>query len=382
VKRLIPLALLVPLAVAACSSSSKPASTGSTTTAASDTTAPSTTGGGGSSSVQTGNPSSSVTLNEDGSSLLYPFLQVLETPLHTQYSNVTLNAAAGGSGKGISDATSGTVQMGGSDAYLSPSQLAANSSLMNIPIVISSQDVNFNLHGISSLKLSGDVIAKMYMGQIKTWNDPAIAALNSGVSLPSTPVVPVRRVDSSGDTFIFTSFLSATNQAWSNGPSLGTTVTWPPVTGELTANGNPGMVQTCSATPGCIAYVGVSAESSAVSAGLGAAMLQDKDGNFISDTTATVESAVNAGSGSVPANLAAPLIYEPGNSWPIVNFEYIIVKKTQPSSDTALAIRDFLTFAMDPNGGSSPQCLNKESFVALPSAVVPKVDAAIASITG
>jgi phosphate transport system substrate-binding protein len=380
-KRLIPLAVIVPLALAACSSSSK--STANTTVPSSATTAPSTTSdSGGNTAVSTSNPTSPQTLNESGSTLLYPFLQVLVSPLHAQFSNITLNPGPGGSGKGISDAKAGTTQIGGSDAYLSSADLASG-SLLNIPIVISSQDVNYNLPGINNLKLSGDVIAKMYQGQIKTWNDPAIKALNPGVNLPATPIVPVRRVDASGDTFIFTSFLSDTNSAWNNGPSFGTSVTWPAAPGELTANGNPGMVQTCHATPGCIAYIGVSAESDAVSAGLGVAMLQNKAGNFVSDTQATVESAVTAGSGNVPSNLAAPLIYEPGaQSWPIVNFEYIIVKKNQPNPDVALAIRDFLTWAMDPNGGSSPQYLNKESFVALPSPVVPKVHAAIATISG
>jgi phosphate transport system substrate-binding protein len=330
-----------------------------------------------------GNPASSVTLTEAGSSLLYPFLQELVTPLHTQYPNVTLSPAAGGSGKGISDAIAGTTNMGGSDAYLSSGQLSANAGLMNVPIAVSSQDVNFNLHGITSLKLSGTVIAEMYQGKITKWNNSAIAALNPGVTLPAETIVPVHRVDSSGDTFIFTSFLSQADPTWSSGPSFGTTVSWPTVSGELTANGNPGMVQTCSSAPGCIAYVGISAESSAQSAGLGVAQLQNKDGNFVSDTSSTVEAAVSAGAGNMPSNLAQPLIFESGaQSYPIVNFEYIVVKQSQSSADIALAIRDFLGFAIDPTGGSSPTYLAKEQFEALPGSVVPQVRAAIAKITG
>ncbi|HVA73548.1 MAG TPA: phosphate ABC transporter substrate-binding protein PstS [Acidimicrobiales bacterium] len=374
VKRLVPLALVAALGVAACSSSSK--SNTSSTTAATTPPATSTT-------PVTGNPTSAVTLNESGSTLLYPFLQELVDPLHSAFANITLNPGPGGSGKGISDAIAGTTQIGGSDAYLSPSQLSSNPGLMNIPIVISAQAVNYNLPGISNLKLSGDIIAKMYEGKISKWNDPAIAALNSGVSLPATTVVPVRRIDSSGDTFIFTSFLSATNTEWQNGPAFGTTVTWPAAPGELTANGNPGMVQTCHATAGCIAYIGVSAEAQAQSAGLGEVMLQNKDGNFVQPAQANIEAAVSAGSGNVPDNLAAPLIFEPGaQSYPIVNFEYIIVKSQQSSSDLAMAIRTFLAWAMDPNGGSTTSYLAEEDFVALPSSVVPKVQAAIAKITG
>lgn len=321
-------------------------------------------------------------LTESGSSLLYPFLQELVSPLKQAYSNVSLSPAAGGSGKGISDAIAGNVDLGGSDAYLSSGQAQQNPGLANIPVVVSAQAVNYNVPGVSNLKLSGDVLAQMYQGKITSWNDKSIAALNPGVKLPSTKIVPVRRVDSSGDTFLFTSFLSATNTAWSNGPSMGTTVTWPAVGGELTANGNPGMVQTCKSTPGCVAYVGVSAESDAKSAGLGEAMLQNKAGKFLQPATDNITAAAAAGASSMPANLAQSLIYEPGdNSYPITNFEYLMVKTHQPSASKAMAIRDFLSFAMDPNGGSTKALLSKETFVALPSPVVPLVQAAIAKIS-
>ncbi len=387
-KRLIPLALIAPLAVAACGSSTKSSTSSATTTPAPAATSAggssTTTGGsssGGSANLNLGNPTSAVTLNEAGSTLIYPFLQELVTPLQAQYSNVHLVPGPGGSGKGISDAIAGTTQLGGSDAYLSPTQLSSNPDLMNIPIAISSQAVNYNVKGVSNLKLTGDVIAQIYQGKITKWNDPAIAKLNPGVTLPAQNIVPVRRVDASGDTFIFTSFLSATNSAWNNGPAFGTTVTWPAVSSELTANGNPGMVQTCSATPGCIAYIGISSEAAAKTAGLGEAQLQNKAGNYVQPDQTTVESAVSAGAGNVPANLAAPLIYEPGaQSYPIVNFEYLVVKAKQSSADVARALRDFFAFAISPTGGSTPQYLAKEQFVGLPSNVVPLVDAAIAKI--
>jgi phosphate transport system substrate-binding protein len=379
-KRLIPLALIVPLAIAGCSSTSKPTTSGSSTTTPGSTSS-TTAATGGAASLNTANPATAVTLNESGSSLLYPYLQELVIPLHAAYSNVSLAPAAGGSGKGITDAIAGITQMGGSDAYISNAQLTANPGLLNIPIGVSSQAVDYNLPGITNLKLSGDVLAKIYEGTIKTWNDPAITALNPGVTLPAKAIVPVRRVDSSGDTFIFTSFLTATNQTWSNGPSMGTTVSWPTVPTEETASGNPGMVQTCSTTPGCIAYIGISAQSKAQTAGLGEAELQNKAGNYELPSSSTVLAAVTAGAGDVPSNLAASLIYEPGaESYPIVNFEYIVTKKRQSSADTAQAIRDFLAFAISPTGGSTAAFLGKEQFEALPANVAPQVDSAIASI--
>jgi len=374
-KRLIPFAVLASLAVVACGSSSKSSST-PPSTAVTPTTASAT-------ALNIGNPTTPVSLNEDGSSLLYPFLLELVGPLHTAYPNITLATAAGGSGKGISDAEVGNVQMGGSDAYLSPGDMTKYPGLENVPIAISSQAINYNLPGVTNLKLSGNVIAQIYQGTITSWNAPAIAALNPGVTLPAMKIVPVRRVDSSGDTFIFTSFLSATNTTWASGPSFDTTVPWPPVSNELSADGNPGMVQTCHTTPGCIAYVGISEESAALAAGLGEAELQNEAMNFVLPSATTIESAVAAGVGSVPANLAAPLIYEPGaQSYPIVNFEYLVVKETQSSAAVAQAIRTFLVWASSPTGGSTPTFLAAKDFEALPTSVVAKADAVIAKITG
>ncbi|MDQ6782611.1 MAG: phosphate ABC transporter substrate-binding protein PstS [Actinomycetota bacterium] len=366
-------AALAATTLTACGSSTK---TSSSTTAAGSTssTAANVT-------VDTGNPTKAVTLTEDGSSLLFPYLQQLVAPLTQTFPNITLSPAAGGSGKGISDATSGTSLLGGTDAYLSPGQASASPGLLNIPIVVSAQAVNYNLPGMADLKLSGDIIAQMYLGKITKWNDPAIAKLNPGVTPPATTVVPVRRVDSSGDTFLFTSFLSATNQDWSNGPSLGTTVTWPPAAGELTANGNPGMVQTCSTTPGCIAYVGVSAESTAKTANLGEAMLQNKAGQFTQPSSDNINAAVAASVDGVQPNLVANIIYADGpQSYPIVNFEYLVVKSSQADADTAKAMRTFFSFALDPSKGATPANLDKEGFVALPTSVVPKVNAAVAKI--
>ena len=331
----------------------------------------------------TGNPSSAVTLQESGSSLLYPFLQELVQPLKQQNPNITLAPAAGGSGKGISDAIDGTVQLGGSDAYLSPGQLQQNQGLMNIPVAISAQAVNYNLPGVTGLKLSGDVLAQIYQGKITKWNAPAIASLNPGINLPATTIVPVRRVESSGDTFLFTSYLSATNSTWQNGPGMGTTVTWPAVPGEVTAKGNPGMVQTCQATPGCVAYVGISAEQSAQQAHLGEAQLQNKDGKFVQLGQATINAAVQAGATNIPANLAQSLINAPGaSSYPIVNYEYLVVKQQQSSADMAQAIRTFLAWTMATTGGNQAQYLDKEGFVALPAPVRQAAMSSVAKITG
>ncbi|HEX4214815.1 MAG TPA: phosphate ABC transporter substrate-binding protein PstS [Candidatus Dormibacteraeota bacterium] len=323
-----------------------------------------------------------MTLSEAGSSLVEPYLAALAPQLTSAYSNITLTPSAGGSGVGISDAATNLIDLGGSDAYLSDSEMTQYPGLMNIPIAISAQEIAYNLPGVSDLKLSGNILAEIYQGKITKWNDPAIAKLNSGVNLPSATIVPIRRVDSSGDTFIFSSFLSATNSAWNNGPAFGTTVTWPAVTGELTATGNPGMVQAAHATPDSIAYIGISVKSSIQSAGLGIAELQNKAGKFVSASQATITSAVTNSAQDIPSNLAQSLIYEPGaQSYPIVNYEYMMVQKQQKDANTALAIRTFLTWAVDSSGGANATNLASVNFIALPSNVLLKIKPAIGSIT-
>ena len=378
-KKLIPFAIAAAALVGACGSSGG-SSTGTTaaTTAASTGSSTPATGGTGS----TANPSSPVNLTESGSSLLYPYLQLLVAPLKAAYANVTLAPAAGGSGAGIIAATNGNSDMGGSDAYLTNAELSAG--LANIPIAVSAQDVFVNLPNVTDLKLSGSVLSQIYQGKITAWNDPAISTLNPGVTLPTTKIIPIHRADSSGDTFLFTGFLSKTDSSgWggSSGPGQGTTVTWPSVPSALTATGNPGMVSTCKASPGCVAYIGISAQSTALAAGLEEAQLKDQAGDFVTANATTINNAVTNAGGNVAANLAADLLYAPGSmSYPIVNFEYIIVKPKQSNANTALAIRDFLTFAISPTGGSASTLLAKDNFQALPASVLPKVTAAIASV--
>ena len=333
-------------------------------------------------SVTVGNPNRPVTLSESGSSLVLPYLQKMVAPLHADYPAISLAPAGGGSGKGVSDAISGAVVMGGSDAFLSDGQAAQNPDLLDIPIAVSAQAINYNLPGVNDLRLSGDVIARIYEGRIGTWNDPAIAKLNPDVSLPPTPIAPVHRSDASGDTFLFTAFLTAANTDWRDGPAYSTTVTWPSVQGARTATGNPAMVQVCSQTPGCIAYVGISAEAAATTAKLGEARLQNRAGQFLEPTPATITAAKDvAGQAPIPADLRVSLIDEEGaQSYPIVNYEYLMVRSQQPDANTALAVRTFLAWAIDAGRGSSPANLGTVGFVALPTTVVPWVRAAIAKV--
>ena len=227
------------------------------------------------------------TILETGSTLLYPLMGAWTQAYQKQFASTsgatkgqpyaTIDTGATGSGTGLADAASGTVDIGASDAYLSSSAKTSTPSLVNIALAISAQQINYNLPGIKNLKLDATVLAGMYNGKITTWNDPAIKALNPGVNLPSMKVVPLHREDSSGDTFLFTSFLNA--QAASDWPTslVNTTITWPK--GSTTAEtGNGGMVSGCQATKGCVAYIGISYLQKTQAAGLGTAMLKNAAG--------------------------------------------------------------------------------------------------------
>ncbi|QSO52462.1 phosphate ABC transporter substrate-binding protein PstS [Alicyclobacillus curvatus] len=340
------------------------------------------TGASNSAAASSGN----VTLNETGSSLLYPlFNNQWIAAYQSVDSNVKLTAASTGSGTGISQAIAGTVQIGASDAYLSDAQMKQNPNMLNIPLAISAQQIMYNLPGVTGhLKLTGDILGQIYLGKIKYWDDAAITALNPGVKLPHQQIVPVRRTDGSGDTFLFTQFLSDTNKTWgsSSGPQFGTSISWPALSSLVGANGNDGVVTQLANTKYSVGYVGISWLDKGTQKGLGYAQLQNKAGNFVLPTQQNIQAAASSMVSQVPTDERISLIYAPGaNSYPIINFEYAIINKQQ-SAGTASALKKFLTWAIDPKGGDSSQYMTPVHFLPLPSSVAPKSQAQINQIGG
>lgn len=327
----------------------------------------------------------STTLTEAGSSLMFPLFQIW-APAYHKYTNgsVTISPAAGGSGLGISEATSGTVDIGASDAYLSPADMSASPSLENIPIAISAQMINYNVPGITKhLKLSGKVLSDIYQGKITKWNSSAIAAINPGVKLPSLKIIALHRSDGSGDSFIFTQYLSKSDPSgWGAKYSYNTAYPGPSISNSLAENGNGGMVTGCAATKGCIAYIGISYRSMTNSDGLGEAMLQNGEGNYLLPGAASITAEAAHYASKVPANEAISMIDGPvAGGYPIVNFEYAIVNKRQSSSSRASAIRNFLTWASSPTKGSATKYLYQVNFEPLPSSVLFQSAAQLARIS-
>jgi phosphate transport system substrate-binding protein len=322
-------------------------------------------------------------LTETGSTLLYPLFNLWAGGYNDKYSDVTVQTAATGSGTGISAATNGTTDIGASDAYLSPSVVASTPTLKNIPLAISAQLVAYNVPGVvSHLKIPGKVLSQIYQGQITKWNASQIANANSGVTLPNIPIVTLHRSDSSGDTFLFSSYLSkADPSGWGTKYGFNTTIPWPAAPGALGESGNSGMVAGCKATPGCLAYIGISYLTQTLQAGLGYASLQNGKGQYVVPTSASVASAAAGFTKQTPANGTISMIYGKTNgAYPIVNYEYAIVNAKQSSTSKAKGIRSLLEWAIDPKQGNSAQYLSQVDFQPLPSKVMAQSLKQIASI--
>ena len=311
----------------------------------------------------------SVHLLETGSTLLYPLFNLWVPDYVKAHPGMQITTQGTGSGTGISEAASGIAQIGASDAYMSPAQLKKTPGVLNVPLAISSQIVNYNLPGLNQthLKLSGPALAGIYSGKIKFWDDPMLKEMNPGVALPHQAIIPVHRTDGSGDTFIFSQYLSFSDPHWMQNPGYGTTISWPPVQGGIGAEGNPGMVNAAKGNPYSIAYIGISFKKAIEAAGLGEAMLKNRAGKFVLASDQTVEAAVHATAAKTPKDERLSLIFAPGDeSYPIINYEYAIVKAQQPSPEIATAVKAFLEWAISTDGGSAAHYMKAVNFVALP----------------
>jgi phosphate transport system substrate-binding protein len=311
----------------------------------------------------------SVTLNETGSTLLYPLFRQWIPDYAKVTPDVTVTAAATGSGAGIAGATSGKAQIGASDAYMPDALFQQSRGIVNIPVAISAQTVNYNIPGLNNagLKLDGPTLAGIYSGKVTTWDAAEIAALNPGVQLPHQTIVPIRRSDASGDTFIFTQFLDFSTQSWEDRIGYGTSVEWPAVDGEQIAPGNDGMVKALTSTPYSVAYVGISFRDAIAKASLGTAQLKSQSGKFLLPTAKTISTAASSLDQRTPPDERLSLVFAPGeDSYPLINYEYLIVQTRQPDTQTAAALRHFLSWALALDGGNAQKYLDSVGFIALP----------------
>jgi phosphate transport system substrate-binding protein len=317
-------------------------------------------GGGGSSKVLSG----------AGSTLVYPLVSQWE-PDYATKAGVTITYGAIGSGGGIGAITARTVDFGASDAPLTSDQATACKGCIQIPWALAATVVSYNVKGVSNnLHLTGPVVADMFMGNITSWNDPKIKALNPGVNLPDTKVTPIYRSDGSGDSYVFTSYLSAVSPDWKSKVGASTQPSFPTGTG---AEKNSGVAASIQSTDGAIGYVAISYIAADK---LNEALLQNAAGKYVVPSVDSIKAAAAAVTTAQPDG-SIPLVNPPASAadaYPMSTYTYAIVPKT---SSKAAALKAFLTYAITDGQTFGPDL----GFPPLPAAVVASDKTEIASIS-
>jgi phosphate transport system substrate-binding protein len=276
-------------------------------------------GGGGSDKQASGDDN---TLIGAGSTFVYPLFSK-QFSEYNKETGLKVNYQSIGSGGGIQQLTHKTVDFGDSDAPLNEEQTKEiGSPVLHIPMCSGAVVISYNLPELKdTLRLTPDVIANIFLGKIKSWNDPQIAAVNSGVQLPSTPIVVAHRSDGSGTTNIFTTYLSKVSPQWSTSPGKGSSINWPI---GLGGKGNEGVAGLVKQTPGAIGYVEL---AYAVQNKMAFAKVKNKAGNFITPSVASTSAASNI---QLPEDSKVSLTdTDAPDGYPISGFTWALIYKEQ-----------------------------------------------------
>jgi phosphate transport system substrate-binding protein len=355
------------LGIAACGSSSSSSSSSGNPAPASGGSSSSSSGGG------------SATLNGAGSTLAAPIYQQWGSTLKSQ--GLTVNFNPVGSGAGIADLQTATVQFAGSDPALKPTDTSKmKGPVLQFPVAFGAITVSYNLSGVKSgLKLDGPTIANIFLGKIKTWNDPAIKSLNPGISLPSTAITVVHRSDSSGTTKGFTTFLEDYSSQWKSQVGADKDVKWPTGTG---AAKNSGVAAAIKQTQGAIGYV---EQAYALENGFTYAAVKNSHGQYVLPTIANTSAA--AVGIPVPADLGISTINAGGpTAYPIVSQTFLDAyqdpcKAGGSSSSVASGMKKWLTYALGAGQKTLGASSDQLPYAPLPASIAAKANTQLAKMT-
>jgi phosphate transport system substrate-binding protein len=290
---------------------------------------------------------------------------------YNKLTGVQVNYQAIGSGGGIKGITEKTVDFAGTDNAMTDQQLAdAKAPILHLPTVMGGIVATYNLPGVTSLKLTGDTLSGIFLGDIKKWNDPKLAADNPGVNLPSADIATVHRSDGSGTTAVFTDYLSKVSPAWKAKVGAAQTVQWP---GGVGAKGNDGIAGSVKSTPNSIGYVEL---IYALQQKLGAATMKNAAGKLVD---ANLDSVSKAAVGvTLPDDLRASLTNSSNpDAYPIVAMTYLLTYQDVADKGKALAMARFFWW-----GTHEGQAFAKDlGYAPLPAEVQTKVEAKIKAIT-
>ena len=279
-----------------------------------------------------------------------------------------------GSGGGIQQIQSQTVDFGASDAPMSDEDLRkAPGELLHIPTVLGAVVITYNLQGVSQpLRFSPDVIADIFLGKIKRWDDARIKADNAGVNLPANDIAVVHRSDGSGTTAVFTDYLSKVSPEWKTKPGAGKSIDWPVGQG---GKGNEGVSGQIKQQPNTIGYVEL---AYAVQTKLSVAVIRNKAGNFVTPSLDAVTAAAAESLATTPEDLRVSITDAAGaQAYPISSYTYILVYKEQKDAAKGKALVDFLWWALHDGEGFAKDL----QYAPLPAEIVEKASAKLNAIT-
>jgi len=334
-------------------------------------------GDGSNSSTASSTASSGGGADLTGAGATFPY--PIYSKWFSDYANATgikINYQSIGSGGGVRQISEQTVDFGASDGPMSDEELAKakGGPILHIPTVLGADVITYNVPGVTAvLKLTPSVIADIFMGRIKKWNDTRLASLNPGVSLPNQDILVVHRSDGSGTTYIFTDYLDKVSPAWHSGVGKGKEVKWPV---GLGGKGNEGVSGQVKQTPGAVGYVEL---AYAKQNNLPAALVRNKAGQYVAASVPAVTAAAAGVAQSLPPNTdyRISIVDAPGaQSYPISSFTWLLVYQHQKDAVKGKKLVDFLNWAMTEGEKSAPTL----DYAPLPAEMVITVKAKIATI--
>ncbi len=312
-----------------------------------------------------------VRLNGAGATFPAPLYQTWFQALNQKYPNLQVNYQPVGSGAGIEQFTKGLVDFGASDVAMTDEEIQkVQNGVLLLPMTAGSIVLAYNLPGVEGLKLPRDVYSGIFLGTIKSWNDPKIAAANPGAKLPNTPITTVHRSEGSGTTGVFTQHLSAINPEWKSKVGSGKTVNWP---AGVAAKGNDGVTAQIQQTQGSVGYVEY---AYAKNSKLNFATLENKSKQFVAPSDESAAKTLEAV--TLPENLRAFIADPEGNdSYPIVTYTWILANKKYSDATKAKAVEAMIEYGLTEGQKIATQL----GYVPLPQSVVQKVTTAADAIS-
>jgi len=283
-----------------------------------------------------------VQINGAGATFPYPIYSKWFDEYHKLHPNVAINYQSIGSGGGIRQITNQTVFFGATDGPMTNEQLqAAPGKILHFPTVLGADVPIYNVPNAKDLKFSGPLLADIFLGKVTKWNDPAIAKLNPGVTLPGTTITVVHRAEGSGTTYIWVDFLSKVSPEWKTKVGVSTAVKWPTGVG---GQGNEGVAGLVAQTPGAIGYVEL---IYALQTKLSYGSVQNMAGEFVQASEPSLTAAAAAAATQMPADFRVSITNAPGKgAYPISSFTWLLLYENPKDKNQAKIMVDFLKWAL------------------------------------